>query len=106
MQALLTQKGFEVLMAGNGREGLRCFKANPTIGLIISDVNMPELDGISMCEEIKSIPGVKMPPVLMLTAETNQEMKAKAKAVGVRAWISKPFNETSLMKEVNRILKA
>lgn len=106
VRTLLTKEGYSALSVGNGKEGILCFQKNPDIGLIISDVTMPEVDGIAMCEAIKNISGVNMPPVLMFTAMTIDEVtKARAKAFGVRAWILKPFVETRLLEAVKRFLK-
>lgn len=103
---LLIQKGHTVISAGDGKEGILRFQENPKIDLIISDVTMPDVDGIAMIEAIKTIVGVKMPPVLMLTAITlDKDSKAKAKALGVRAWILKPFDEARLVEALDHFLK-
>lgn len=105
VRALLIKEGYEVLSANNAKEGILLFKESPGINLIISDVNMPDMDGLTMCETIKKIAEEKMPPVFMFTARTNEEVKSRAKAVGVQGWILKPFEEIILVEVVTRILK-
>src|SRR5579871_3514100 len=82
--------GYEVIEAGNGQEGLQRLDGSK-IHLIISDVNMPVLDGIGFLKEVKAHPDYKFTPVIMLTTEAGEDKKAQGKAAGAKAWIIKPF---------------
>ena len=82
--------GYEVVEAANGQEGLSRLNGE-RIHLIISDVNMPVLDGIGFLKEVKKHPNYKFTPVIMLTTEAGDDMKQQGKAAGAKAWITKPF---------------
>lgn len=101
----LADRGFGVLEAGNGVEGLQIIaEKGAGIGLIICDVNMPELDGLAMCREMQNTPGMPHIPVIMLTTQTGAEMKAEGKQAGVTAWVVKPYEKTRLLTGIARIL--
>lgn len=100
----LNEDGYDVIEAINGVDALTILKSGEKIGLVISDVNMPEMDGITFVQTYKAIPELQYIPVLMLTTETGQEKKEAAKAAGVRAWLVKPFNRESLMAAVSKLI--
>ena len=100
----LNEDGYDVIEAINGVDALTILKSGEKIGLVISDVNMPEMDGITFVQTYKAIPELQYIPVLMLTTETGQEKKESAKAAGVRAWLVKPFNRESLMAAVSKLI--
>jgi len=72
--------------------------------LLISDVNMPQINGLELVSELKKIQKFKNKPILILTTESSKEMKAKGKAVGVTGWLTKPFNEKKLKKALKMVL--
>ena len=72
--------------------------------LIISDVNMPNMDGLTMVGEIRKLPQYAKTPILVLTTERSDEMKTKGKAAGATGWIVKPFVPDQLLKAVNIVL--
>ncbi len=88
----LENNGFVVLTAENGQDGLDKLQANPDISLIISDINMPHMDGLTMVEKMRSDLGNQDVKVVMLTTERRSDLKKRAKAAGVIGWIIKPFN--------------
>lgn len=97
-------KDYMVLEANNGKEGLQItLKEIPDI--ILTDVMMPELDGIEMCQQIKNNILVSHIPVLMLTAKTGEDFYNKGLKVGAWDYIAKPFNSTQLLQKVNNIIK-
>lgn len=100
----LIDAGHEVLEAENGIKGLEALSKHKNIQLIISDVNMPEMDGLSMCEEINGNSAFGKIPIFMLTTQCNEEMKAKGKSIGVVAWINKPHKSKSLLAGIEKIL--
>ncbi|UAM98316.1 response regulator [Polaribacter litorisediminis] len=100
----ILNKDYAVIEANNGKEGLNiALKEIPDI--IITDVMMPELDGIEMCEQIKKNILVSHIPVLMLTAKTGDEFYNKGLKVGAWDYIAKPFNSAQLLQKVNNIIK-
>lgn len=93
----------DITEAVDGVDGLN--KAKDTIfDLIISDVNMPNMDGITMVSEIRKLPEYNKIPILVLTTERTDEMKSKGKAAGATGWIVKPFVPDQLLKAVNIVL--
>lgn len=106
LKRTLTTASFDVVEAENGVQGLSQFAANQDVSLIVCDVNMPEMDGLTMCERIASDPAMKKVPIFMLTTESSQEMKVRGKAAGVMAWVTKPFVEEKLLKAVEKVVNS
>mgnify|MGYP000743019057 CR=1 FL=1 len=100
----LIAQGYEVLEADNGLNGLDLVAKNKDIKLIISDVNMPEMDGPSMCKRLHQNPDSTHIPIVMLTTQSNPELKASCKEHGVIAWITKPYKLKGLLMGVEKIL--
>lgn len=100
----LINAGHEVLEADNGIKGLEVLNTNKDVQLIISDVNMPEMDGLSMCEEISANSDLSKIPIIMLTTQCGDDMKARGKKNGVVAWINKPHKASSLISGIEKIL--
>jgi two-component system chemotaxis response regulator CheY len=73
--------------------------------LVITDVNMPQMNGLDMAKELKSIPELRLKPILALTTENSTEKKQLAKEIGLAGWITKPFTPEKLLMGVKRVLK-
>ena len=73
--------------------------------LVITDVNMPQMNGLDMAKELKSIPELKLKPILALTTENSPEKKQLAKEIGLAGWITKPFSPEKLLMGIKRVLK-
>jgi two-component system chemotaxis response regulator CheY len=101
----LKQAGYEVLEAGDGKDALAKLTGQK-VNLIISDVNMPNMDGISFVRELKTRPAYKFTPVLMLTTESQEDKKEQGKAAGARAWMVKPFKPEALLAAVQKLTMA
>ena len=97
----LLPAGFEVVEAENGEQGLEKLRQHK-VDLVISDLNMPGMDGMTMCSHIKE-QGHAV-PVFMLTTQASPELKAKAKDLGVVAWIVKPHKDEILLKGIKKVL--
>ncbi len=97
--------GYEVVEAANGQEGLARLNGE-RIHLIISDVNMPVLDGIGFLKEVNKHPNYKFTPVIMLTTEAGDDMKQQGKAAGAKAWITKPFQPAVMLEAVSKLVMA
>lgn len=76
-----------------------------TPDLIITDLNMPIMNGLEFLKEIRDLEGTKKTPVLMLTTETKTELKQQGKTLGLTGWIVKPFNPNQLQAAINRVLR-
>jgi two-component system, chemotaxis family, chemotaxis protein CheY len=101
----LRERGYEVLEAANGQEALLKLDAE-RCNLVISDVNMPVMDGITLLKEIKRHPHYKFTPVIMLTTEAGEDKKQEGRAAGAKAWITKPFQPQSLVDAVSKLMLA
>jgi two-component system chemotaxis response regulator CheY len=100
-----TLKGanFDVLEAGDGVEALEVAKGKK-LSLIITDVNMPRMDGITLVQRLRALPEFKFTPILVLTTESDAAMKQKGKEAGATGWIVKPFSPEKLLDVVNKVL--
>ena len=101
----LREQGYEVIEAANGQEGLQKLAAE-RVHLVVSDVNMPVMDGISFLKELKSRPTSKFVPVIMLTTEAGEDKKQEGRAAGAKAWIVKPFQPATLVDAVAKLVLA
>jgi len=99
----LTDEGYVVTEAADGAEGLRQAGAGK-FDMIITDVNMPVMDGLTMIRELRKKPSHAGVPILVLTTESDADMKAEAKAAGATGWVTKPFVPETLINVVKRIL--
>jgi two-component system chemotaxis response regulator CheY len=100
----LKQLSFSTFEAPNGHDALERIRAMPSVDLIITDLNMPVMDGITFVQNVRKIAALKYVPVLLLTTETRTEHKDKAKAAGATGWLTKPFDPKQLTAVVQRIL--
>lgn len=102
VKTTLEKEGYNVLEAADGEEGLKRVE-HEDFHLIICDVNMPKLDGISMVKKIKAMPGKKFIPICMLTTESEQNKIQEGKAAGAKAWIVKPFSPPKLLAAAKQL---
>ena len=104
----LKEAGFETVNAVNGADGLeklnQAMKSGETIGMIISDINMPVMDGITFITEVKKTP-FKYTPILVLTTESEEEMKMKGKNAGASGWLVKPFKPEQLVYVTKKFMR-
>jgi two-component system chemotaxis response regulator CheY len=101
----LREHGYDVIEASNGKEALEKLSGE-RVHLIISDVNMPTMDGITFLKEVKRHPNYKFTPVIMLTTEAGEDKKQEGRAAGAKAWIIKPFQPQLLVDAVARLVLA
>ncbi|CAN0626945.1 response regulator receiver protein [Burkholderia sp. lig30] len=99
----LRNHGLDVATANDGKDGLAKLKATPGVRLVISDVNMPIMDGLTMVEKIRSELGNTAVNVVMLTTESSPAMKERGKAAGVKGWIVKPFKGDAVIEAFKKL---
>jgi two-component system chemotaxis response regulator CheY len=99
----LTGAGYRVTEAGDGVEGLAKATAE-TFDMIVTDLNMPNMDGLTMIRELRTQPAQAGVPIIFLTTESDAEMKAQAKAAGATGWLVKPFVPDQLIKIARKVL--
>jgi two-component system chemotaxis response regulator CheY len=95
--------GYEVVEACDGKDALSKL-GGQKIHLIISDVNMPNMDGLSFVREAKQMPAYKFTPVIMLTTEAGETKKQEGQAAGARAWVVKPFQPAQMLAAVGKLV--
>jgi len=98
----LRDAGYEVVEAINGKDALDKLDKAPS--MIITDLNMPTLDGIGFLKQLRTHPNAKYTPVVVLTTESQAEKKQEARAAGATAWIVKPFRPEQLLAVVQKVL--
>lgn len=99
----LTRAGYEVIEATDGQDALTKLDGRK-INLIVSDVNMPRMDGITFVTQVKQNPRYKFTPIIMLTTEGQDAKKEQGRAAGAKAWIVKPFNPPILLDAVSKLI--
>jgi two-component system chemotaxis response regulator CheY len=99
----LKSAGFSVLEAVDGADGLEKAKSQ-SVNLVLTDQNMPRMDGISLVKALRGLPQYRATPILVLTTESGDAMKAQGKAAGATGWLVKPFNPQRLLEVVNKVL--
>lgn len=99
----LTNAGYEVIEACDGKDALAKLTGQK-IHLMISDVNMPNMDGITFLKAVRLNPSYKFTPVIMLTTEAGEEKKKEGQAAGARAWVVKPFRPEQLLVAVSKLI--
>lgn len=95
--------GYDVIEACDGSDALGKLDGKK-INLIISDVNMPKMNGIEMVKEIKQMSNYKFTPIIMLTTESQDQMKEQGKQAGVKAWVVKPFKPDQMLDAVSKLI--
>jgi two-component system chemotaxis response regulator CheY len=101
----LREAGFTVIAAKDGQDALDLLKQNEQVSLIISDLNMPLLDGILFLKEVRKLDKFKYLPFLILTTESQESKKIEAKNAGATGWIIKPFVKEKLIAVVNKVIR-
>lgn len=102
----LTSAGYEVVEAGNGKEAVTKLNGGTKPALVVTDLNMPEMDGITLITEIRKMAAFKFTPILMLTTESTDDKKKAGQAAGATGWIVKPFNPEQMLKVIQKVLPA
>ena len=99
----LKSSGYEVVEAVDGMDGLEKAKAK-IVNLVLTDQNMPRMDGLQLIKLLRELPSYAKTPILMLTTESSDEMKAKGRAAGANGWLVKPFDPQRLIEVVKKVI--
>ncbi len=98
----LKQSGYNVIEAVDGKDAIA--KLKDKIDMIITDLNMPNMDGISLIKEVRKLPTYKFVPIVMLTTESQDSKKQEGKSAGASGWIVKPFKPDQLLSVVKKLV--
>jgi two-component system, chemotaxis family, chemotaxis protein CheY len=96
--------GYDVIAGVDGKDALTKLNGQ-RIHLIISDVNMPNMDGITFVSEARKLPAYKFTPIIMLTTESQEDKKRQAQAAGAKAWVTKPFQPEQMLSAVAKLIQ-
>jgi len=95
--------GYDVVEADDGIKGLEIAKGQ-SFDAVFTDVNMPQMDGLTLTKELRQLPAFKFTPILVLTTEAGTDKKKEGKAAGATGWLVKPFNPDQLLNTIKRVL--
>jgi two-component system chemotaxis response regulator CheY len=101
----LREAGHEVIEAPDGLEALAMLRSQ-TVDMVITDINMPNMDGITLTRRLRSLPNYQKTPIILLTTESDPAKKAEGRAAGATGWIVKPFNQEQLVSVVAKVLQS
>jgi len=96
--------GHDVIEAEDGQIAYDLAQQHPDVDLVLSDVNMPNMDGISLIKALRGMDSYKFIPMLMLTTESTKDKKMEGRAAGATGWIVKPFNPDQLLATINKVI--
>lgn len=99
----LKSTGHEILEASDGMQAFNALKQRK-VDLVITDVNMPNMDGIELTKRLRTLPNFSRTPIILLTTESDANKKSQGKAAGATGWIVKPFNQEQLLSIVSKVL--
>lgn len=99
----LKQAGFDVVEAEHGKDALSKLSGSP-VDMLITDLNMPVMDGLELIRQVRALPQYKYIPIVMLTTESQGDKKQEGKNAGATGWIVKPFTPEQLVGVVNKVL--
>ncbi len=102
---ILVKAGYTVEKANSAAEGLTKFKSGTKVDLLITDLNMPGMNGIEFIKEVRTLPNYKFMPILFLTTESQQSRRMEAKAAGASGWLVKPATADELLGTIKLVIK-
>jgi two-component system chemotaxis response regulator CheY len=100
----LKEAGFDVVEADDGQDAFTKLKSSK-VDMLITDLNMPNMDGIELIQKIRSLPDYKFIPIIMLTTESEEKKKQQGKEAGATGWLVKPFNPPQLIAVVKKVMR-
>ena len=104
MESIIGKAGHKAHKASSGEDALRQIQAGLKPDLVITDLNMPGIDGITLIRQLRKTPGLRFTPMLMLTTESQQAKRQEAKAAGATGWLVKPVNAQQLIGVIKQVV--
>ena len=102
----LTNAGFQVVEAEHGKDAIAKVAGGPKMDIVVTDLNMPEMDGIALIRELRKMASFKFTPILVLTTDSTADKKQAGKEAGATGWMVKPFNPELMLKVIAKVLPA
>jgi len=96
--------GYNVIEAADGHEALEKARS-ANVDLVLTDQNMPKMDGLTLVKSLRGLPSYSGTPILILTTESSDEMKARGKAAGATGWLVKPFDPAKLIEVIGKVIR-
>jgi two-component system chemotaxis response regulator CheY len=96
--------GYQVIEAADGQEAFEKARGQ-SVSLVLTDQNMPRMDGITLVKNLRALPSYAATPILILTTESGDDMKAKGKAAGATGWLVKPFDPARLLDVIKKVIR-
>lgn len=106
METILSEAGYAISKATDGTHAVAHLQGSNKVDLMITDLNMPKMDGITLIRETRKLPARRFMPILMLTTESQAEKRTEAKAAGATGWLVKPVKATDLLAVLKQVLPA
>ena len=106
LQMTLVGAGYDVVEAVDGEDALEKLSGGESVDMLVTDLNMPRVDGLDLIEQVRKKPGNRFMPIIMLTTESQPEKKSAGKAAGASGWITKPFKPEQLLAVVRMVCPA
>lgn len=100
----LKNSGYQVIEAVDGQDAIEKLNGKQ-VDLVLTDQNMPRMDGLSLVKNLRSMPQYKATPILILTTESSDQMKQQGRAVGATGWLVKPFDPVKLIEVINKVIR-
>jgi len=100
---VLEQAGYEVVVAEDGQAALE-YAVDNSVDLVLTDINMPRMDGIELIKELRQLPSYRFTPLLVLTTESGTDKKMEGKSAGATGWLVKPFNPDQLLATIKKVM--
>jgi len=105
LKMILEEEGYNLLVGEDGKDALKYFDGQQTIDLLLTDLHMPNMNGMELIKAVREKPDFKYMPILFLTTETKLETKKEAKKAGATGWITKPFDKEKLLSVIKKVLR-
>ncbi len=105
LKMMLEEEGFHLLVGKDGKDALKFFNGHQPIDLLLTDLHMPNMNGMELIKAVREIPDFRYMPILFLTTETKLETKKEAKEAGATGWITKPFDKERLLSVIKKVLR-
>lgn len=104
ISSIVKEAGYDVVLAVDGQDGLEKAREMKDVALVLTDQNMPRMDGFGLCSQLRMMAQYKTIPILFITTEAGDDMKARGRAVRATGWLTKPFEPETLVEVIKKLI--